>query len=217
MSTVSSIKVKKNDGKFTELPIGVDAKNISWSGEVGLKDAIGISPYKVYETVAEMKKDAFNLSLGKCVKTLGYYKRGDGGGAEYIIDVTTAPFSEYISKTFRANLIIPANGVVSALQYGIRNDGSGYSSLLKEFLKHNKFVHALYFPRGTYTLPNEDFEIDGDIKIIGDGTESILQCQYSHKILLKGNSTIEDIRMIGGCDFISNSPKLKFKLDIYRD
>lgn len=216
MSTVTSVKVKKNDGKIVELPLGVEATNIAWNGSVGLKAAIGTSPFKVYENVQEMQDDAFNLSLGKCVRTLGYYQRGDGGGADYIIDITTAPFSIYISSTFRANMIIPANGVVSALQFGIKKDGSGYPFLVKDFLQHNKYVHALYFPRGTYTFPNENFEINGNINIYGDGEETIFQSQRQYKVIFNGNAKIEDIKLMGGLTFMSKDEnKFRFKTNIY--
>lgn len=217
MSNVYSVKVRKQDGKIVELPLAANVKDITWNSNMNLKQAIGDYPYKVYNTVQEMKNDAFYLSPGRCVKTLGYYNRGDGGGAEYIIDVTTAPFSIYLNKTLRANMIIPSNGVVNALQYGIKNDGTGYPSLMKEFLQHNKFVHALYFPRGIYTLPNENFTLEGDVKIIGDGCDTIIQCQYAHKITISGNAIIENFSLLGGCDFYSTDPsRFKFKLDIYR-
>ena len=218
MSEIVLRGYKKNSTKRVKIPLVIEADDIKWKGEVGIKQAIGVSPYKVYETVAEMQDDAFNLSLGKCVRTLGYYRRGDGGGGDYIIDVTTAPFSIYISRTFRANLIIPSNGVVNILQYGIKNDGTGPSSLVKEFLQHNNFVHAFYFPRGIYTFPSENFTINGNINIYGDGEETIFQSQRQYKVIFNGNAKIEDVKLMGGLTFVSKDEnKFKFKLDIYKN
>ena len=193
MTKIISIDAKKDNGKLVRLPFGVNAENVAWNDFHNLKEELGEHPYKIYDTVADMKNDVINLSPGKVVRTLGYYNKGDGGGAEYEINVYSSAFSERFSakNSLIANMIIPVNKIVSALQVGIKKDGTASLGMsIKEFLKHNKDVHALYFPKGVYTFPNEHFTIDGDIKIIGDGCETIFQSQRTYIVTFNGNAKI---------------------------
>ena len=95
------------------------------SGELGniISAYINNNLTRIYENVSEMKSDT-GLIANMKVKTLGYYKSGDTGGAYYIIrDVATEnSLYEILNNNKYAILII--ENELHACQIGCHGDGS---------------------------------------------------------------------------------------------
>lgn len=119
---------------------------------------------KTFDTVADLK--SANVQAGDIVYTLGYYKKGDGGGYVYEIvnnpsldtEVVNIQLDNGLKAKYGLNLNLYD---INVLTVGIRkNDSSAeeQNSFIMEkiLVKYNK-VCKLYFPGGEYFISNIHF------------------------------------------------------------
>lgn len=110
--------------------------------------------YKIYNTYSDMITDT-KLAKGEKAKTLGYYKKNDGGSAEYIItDISdSSKIQELLNNNLYAELMV-YNNTINILQLGAKSDGTvDIKSILERLLEYKK-TNALkiYIPNGKFLL-----------------------------------------------------------------
>lgn len=108
---------------------------------------------KVFDSVSNMASD-LTLAAGENVRTCGYYKSGDGGGAYYKV---TTEQPDDIFTTLGNGLfakLIHAPGIVNGLQVGLKNDNSTDISTVVNSLTGN---YAIYLPAGQYKVDSTLF------------------------------------------------------------
>ena len=108
---------------------------------------------EAYETVGKMKSDT-RLGSGKICRTLGYYSKGDGGSALYLISSEQpSGFFETLNNGQYAELILEKD--VNVMNYGcygdgIANDTSAFTNAISAAISSGK---RLISPSGkTYLL-----------------------------------------------------------------
>lgn len=153
-----------------------DGLEIDQAGELSV--SVGETTSFVFDSVAEMQ--AYDLTAGVTVKTLGYRSANDGGGATYQIRAKTASdtadgsFIIAINETLIAELIIE-NGIIYANQLGADNTGAYDASVvinralakINAYWLNNIKINTLVF-NGIYKIDNQ-IEIPPCAKLRSDG------------------------------------------------
>lgn len=142
-----------------------------------IADYIQLKGVLAYENVNALK-NAENIVKGSFCETYGYYAKGDGGSAKYIIreitndDTVDEMFIISITadptNTLIAELIEPS--VINVKQLGIKGDNS-----TDETTKITTALNAgkpLYFPSGTYLIAST-ITAPNKVHIIGDGESTV--------------------------------------------
>lgn len=119
---------------------------------------------KTFDTVADLK--SANVQAGDIVYTLGYYKKGDGGGFVYEIvndssldtEVVNIQLNNGLKAKYGLNLNLYN---INVLTVGIRkNDSSAEeqnSFIMEKILVKYNNICKLYFPGGEYFISNIHF------------------------------------------------------------
>lgn len=105
------------------------------------------------DTINDMIENR-NLIDGNCVKTKGYYKKGDLGGSTYLITTIEDPnnYQVKLDNNLFATLI---DNIDNALCYGLKNDGVfDNSSLFQELIdfKYQYGNNIIHLPKGNYLI-----------------------------------------------------------------
>lgn len=122
------------DGTLQEIITAYIQANVAWT----------------FASVAEMKT-AENLISGSYAKTLGYYARGDEGGATYYITDTEQEgvYHETLDSGLYANIV--TDGVVNVKQFGAKGDGTtNDTTAISNAIDHAKEGNLIVFPTATY-------------------------------------------------------------------
>lgn len=130
-----------------------------------------------YENVNALK-NAENIVKGSFCETYGYYAKGDGGSAKYIIreitnddtvdDMFIISITADPTNTLIAELIEPS--VINVKQLGIKGDNStDETTKITTALNKGK---PLYFPSGTYLI-SSTITAPNKVNIIGDGESTV--------------------------------------------
>lgn len=83
---------------------------------------------KIYNTVSDMISDS-SITANQKVKTLGYYSKNDGGGAEYVISDTSSNYYFQIetNNSLYAQMLVK-NDTIDFRQLGAKANDSNYDS-----------------------------------------------------------------------------------------
>lgn len=129
-----------------------------------------------FDTVADMKASN-QLQSGDYAKTLGYYGKGDGGGACYkISNVQPSNYYETLSGMLYAELV-PQESTILTKQFGILGDGlTDETSRLQSFFDYGT---------SNYVINSNDILVDGNISL---GSNSNIVFNEGCKITRKTNS-----------------------------
>ena len=175
------------DGTLQELINNYLQPNVTWT----------------FDNVADMQASE-NLISGGYAKTLGYYAKGDNGGAVYYINTTgTADGGEVIAigDTLKAHLLIQ-NNEVNVRQFGAKGDGTTNDT--SAFTKAIAAANTVIVPAGNYDI--DSITLDKNIKIVGTmptgrwdiGAGSIITCD-------------DDYAFKGTWPYISNFSNITFR------
>lgn len=174
---IKKIKIKKQDGTFTDyIPIGAEAQNISTNDGDSVQLKLNKKPY-YYNSVADMKADT-KLKAGDMAVTLGYYKKNDGGGANYIIRnitnddvVDNATIISLNNSNLIAELIYTD---INIKQFGAKGDGiTDDTNIFKNAILKLKENSNIIIPKSTYYL-----------------TDTLNFPENTNIITIKGNNSI---------------------------
>jgi hypothetical protein len=155
-----------------------------------LKDAdIGVTvqaygeSVQVFDTVALMKAES--LAAGETVMTRGYYTKGDGGGATYLI-VAPQAFDGYIDhEAANGNiLVLQYSGALNVKWAGAKGDGSDATASIQAALDYSLDVYA---PQGNYSI-TATLVMRTAGRIIGSGAE---------KTIFQRNTNFGDTLQVG--------------------
>ena len=147
---------------------------------------VKINYSKCFNTAANMIADT-SLTEGTIVKTLGYNKIADNGGAFYKIYNTKEQNSEHYENLSNGKyaLLIP-NGYITPQMFGAIGDGVADDTIsIQNALNSGKPV---YIPSGTYlvsgiTIPNK-------CMVFGNGRNTIIQGNgTNHTIIIPSSSS----------------------------
>lgn len=209
---IKKIKIKKQDGTFTDyIPIGADARNITFSNNYTLENIVGlINPeqkgsvadqlnkvIRYYDCVADMKAD-LTLTSTSVVRTLGYYEPNDNGGALYeIIDEYDDRYDSAINNNGKVHslqngnkaLMIIENNSVNIEQFGIRGTDNDSAAKLRSAFKQLKTDNVIInFNANEYTINNTTVwtlysgETDGlGLYLRGNKTRSKITIKLSNR------------------------------------
>ena len=132
-----------------------------------------------FNNVIEMKAYT-EFKVGMCVKTLGYYTKGDGGSATYEIVLSSSiPDDSYLillNNGLKAKLVVENNSV-NILQLGaqklgrdnVKHDIQPYVLRYIAHLNTLDYVEKLYIPTGVYNCSELTLSRNKGFYIYGDG------------------------------------------------
>lgn len=102
-----------------------------------------------YDCVADMTSDE-NLKPKRIAITLGYYAKGDGGGATYSIISSTKNTYDYIPCVNGVAELQIIDNTLNFLQLGAKNDNSKDCSDIMDYAQASNRWFNIYIPSGTY-------------------------------------------------------------------
>jgi hypothetical protein len=145
----------------------------------------------------ESMKQANNLKAGGLIKTQGFYKPNDGGGADYVIVDEVGEVDEAsiitLQKGLYAKLLI--QDYVNVKQFGAYGDGKHDDTLILNICAEKSVNKTLYFPYGRYLSGTINITQDGDNKegksptiIKGDGTGTVIIAKEDTALLINAKN-----------------------------
>lgn len=141
---------------------------------------------------AMVNSDLKNMKDGAVVKTKGYYKSGDLGGATYKISKDKKQGGIELSNGLYANLLpdiyTDSHGkkwyVANAKQFGAKGDGVNpeneaiyftYSRINECVAENNEIERGIaYIPAGEYKCDNQLHVAINNVNVVGDGEDTVL-------------------------------------------
>lgn len=141
---------------------------------------------KIYNTFNDMINDN-SLVANQKVKTLGYYKIGDGGGADYVItDSEPDSYFNRTSNNLYAKLLIYKD-FINVLKIGCKNDNDfDNSSIINNALN---YFTTLYFPSGKYkVLSPINLKNKKSYKIMGSQSTTYSLSDLGNGSIIVGNT-----------------------------
>lgn len=158
---IRELPQKDNSISLSDLVILEDADGTKTVEATAFKSLVQQSIF--YDNVEAMK--SATLKEGDIVKTLGYWEKGDGGGAYYEIvyaptDLDDGIHVHYLhtSDTLRAHYIM-GEYALNSMQFGTRGNGvnDDYSKLQKAINEGSKvtFVKRTYRITGSLEVPSD--------------------------------------------------------------
>lgn len=186
------------------------------SGVYDIKDA---TASHILDTLSDLKSST-SLSNGEIIKTLGYYTKGDKGGANYKIrnkeSGETGNDKDLIELT-NSSLIaefIP-DIEINVIQFGAKGDDQTdnyniFNSLFT-YAKTNS-IFNIYVPEGTYLLSNQ-LNMFSNLNLYGDGEVSILKAyNFANNNSYKSMIVLEQMPMNDSGYNVKNISIKKLKL-----
>lgn len=157
---IRELPQKDNSVSLSDLVILEDADGTKTVEATAFKSLVQQSIF--YDNIEAMKNAT--LKEGDIVKTLGYWEKGDGGGAYYQIvyaptDVDDGIHVHYLhtSDTLRAHYVM-GEQALNSMQFGTRGNGinDDYSKLQKAINEGSKvtFVKRTYRITGSLEVPS---------------------------------------------------------------
>lgn len=175
-----TIKSNKNFKDFDVVRIKAPLNNFS---DIYIESALTEGSGIIYFDTVDDLFSSNDLTVGLYVKTLGYHRAYDGGGAYYKIvqDSTTPSDGSYVItlrnfENLRANLVVE-NNEVNILQLGAQRqdaDNNKYDikPYILKYLSHLdtiNHIEKLYIPAGLYTCSALNIVRSKGFYIYGDG------------------------------------------------
>lgn len=228
MNKIKTVKIKNEDGSISEesYNISIDARNVDMDNRKDLQQTIGnidvdndgniaiqlkntsnnLNELNVdikkkvyyYNTIEDIKADN-KLKNGDYVTTLGYYRKNDGGGANFIVsDTVDSSYFQIAFGHFYLNYI-EAGDYINVLKYGVKNDGTDCIDILDSIT--NYYIDKnIYLPSGLYGISrtyyivnNNNLELESNAEIRALDYMDFLVC-YNKNDTLTTNSRYRYIR-----------------------
>lgn len=155
---------------------------------------LAMSPVFAYENVTALKA-ATNLTDGCLAETFGFYAKGDGGGAKYIIrskeESDTPDEMALIAITGDTLVAEKVNdSVINVKQYGVYGDGTHDDwSKLQNILQTYQ-DDTIYFPEGTYLI--------SDSLVINCSTPHVPNIKLDREAIIKASTSITSLFNLQG-------------------
>lgn len=124
----------------------------------------------VFDTVADMCACTY-LSENSACQTLGYYQKGDGGNALYLVVDNATPNNIDIFNTASDGIVVKlvADSIKNVRQYGIMDNVSDFTERFEYLVSTINRATTIYFPAGRY-FPNRQLVVNkSNVTIKGDG------------------------------------------------
>lgn len=152
------------------------------------KTALNEVKYVEFDTVADMKAYDKLLNNGTVVKTLGYYEKGDGGAAKYVVDyrgngtkyfthtLGTGQHVNYVMEDNTINLLQTGAGKCREIKYNKSIDNNDDAERLNEaieLIKENG-GNTIYLPKGEYRFASKVNISGNGYTIKGDGNTTVI-------------------------------------------
>lgn len=142
---------------------------------------------RIYNTTIDMISDSSNLSIGQKIKTLGYYEKNDGGGAEFLISDTSSNLFFQISFENKFATLL-SDKILYLNQMGAKNDASEDCSLL--FNKACEILNENWLNKkplttlciGGYYLINETINIPPSIRLINNAYTELISNVHNSSV-----------------------------------
>ena len=209
---IRELPQKNNSISLSDLVILEDADGTKTVEASSFKSLIQQSIF--YDTVEDMK--SATLKEGDIIKTLGYWEKGDGGGAYYEIvyaptDLDDGVYVHYLhtSDTLRAHYIMD-EFALNSMQFGARGNGTSddYGTLQKAINAGSEvtFVKRSYRLTGSLEVPsNTIVDLNGATIICASSAAfSVgLNSEAKNIIIKNGN-----IRALNGIELHSKASEI---------
>lgn len=121
---------------------------------------------RVFDTVDDVAKAVKNgeMRVGNYVRTLGFYSKGDGGGAHYTLveeggDISVGNIMAKVTE----------GGCTNVKMYGAKGDGvADDTAIIQRLLNKDSDKAEIYLPKGKYLITSP-LTISKAVHIYGDG------------------------------------------------